>query len=55
LSTKTALTPSAKSLRREDLRAMRYSVFITPLSWVQQIARGTQMLINYNPLDREII
>ena len=35
LSTKTARTPSAKSFRREDLTAMRYSVFITLLSWTQ--------------------
>ena len=35
LSAKTARTPSAKSFRREDLMAMRYSVFITALSWTQ--------------------
>ena len=34
LSTKTALTPSAKSCRREVLNAMRYSVFITLVSCV---------------------
>lgn len=42
LSTNTALTPSVKSFRSEDLKAIRYSIFIIPLSCTGNGA------INYN-------
>jgi len=52
LSTKTARKPSAKSFRREDRKAMRYSVFITPLSWKQPDA-GLHMLLNLCSIGKE--
>lgn len=42
LSTKIARTPSEKSFRREDLTAIRYSAFITPVSCKEHVSGQKQ-------------